>query len=90
MAEGPVHLVVGVLPDGAGVHEQDVGALRVGGPDESVSLEEPSDALRIVFVHLAAERAHVVGAAHPGGEALLALPYGRHAEHDRVGHAYLA
>ena len=60
VAEVAVQLVVGVLADAARVQHDDVGVgLRRGG-DHPVGLEESGDALGVVLVHLAPERAHEV------------------------------
>src|SRR5207302_1494942 len=55
VAEVPVELVVGVLPDAAGVEHDEVGL--VGGADRLHPLlrEQPGEALRVVLVHLAPE-----------------------------------
>ena len=61
VAEGAVELVVGVLADRAGVDDDDVGGAAVG-PDVAGGLERSAEPLGVVHVHLAAERAHLVGA----------------------------
>ena len=60
VAEGAVELVVGVLPDAAGVEDDDVGLVEVGGGLHAVGLEQPGDPLRVVLVHLAPEGADQV------------------------------
>ena len=60
VAEVAVELVVGVLPDAARVEHDDVGIGQVAGRDEPVGLEQAGDALGVVLVHLAPERAHDV------------------------------
>ena len=63
-AQGAVQLVVGVLPDAAGVEHHDVGVLQDGGALVPVVLEQPGDPLGIVLVHLAPEGADGVGSGH--------------------------
>ena len=60
-AEVAVELVVGVLPHGAGVEDDDVGQ-SAGGGYVAGGLQHPGHAFGIVDVHLAAEGAHLVGA----------------------------
>ena len=60
VAEVAVQLVVGVLADAARVQHDDVGVGLGRGGDHPVGLEQPGDALGVVLVHLAAERAHEV------------------------------
>jgi hypothetical protein len=62
--EVAVQLVVGVLPDRAGVQDDHIGILGGGGRDEAVGLEEAGDALAVMGVHLTPEGADEVGAAH--------------------------
>ena len=57
-----VELVVGVLTDAARVEHDDVGRLDVVGGLHALGREQPGDALGVVLVHLAAERAHVEAA----------------------------
>ena len=57
MAEGAVELVVGVLPDAAGVEHHHVGVVDAVGRDQPVGLEQPRDPLGVVLVHLAPEGA---------------------------------
>ena len=59
VAEMSVELVVGVLPDAAGVEHDDVGRLEVGGGHQAVGDQQPGQALGVVLVHLAAEGADV-------------------------------
>ena len=65
VAEVPVQLVVGVLPDAAGVEEDDVGLLDVVGGLHPLGLEHARQPLGVVDVHLAAERPDQVLAGHP-------------------------
>ena len=67
VAEGAVQLVVGVLPDAAGVEDDDVRVLGTLGLGQPVGLEEAGDAQRVVLVHLAPEGADGVGAGLHGG-----------------------
>ena len=60
VAEVAVQLVVGVLPDAARVEHDDVGVVELAGRDQAVGLEQAGDALGVVLVHLAPERAHDV------------------------------
>ena len=53
-------LRIRLLADRAGVEHDDVGLVGVGCLTEPELLEEPFDPLRVVRVHLAAERVHVV------------------------------
>ena len=67
-----------ILAHGAGVDDDDVGAHvagvgRAGGSlgdllngDEAGLLEQTRHSFGVVFIHLAAERAHSVGAGHRG------------------------
>jgi hypothetical protein len=57
--ERAVELVVGVLADRAGVDDDHVGLLALGA-NVPGGLERPAQPLRVVHVHLAAERAHLV------------------------------
>ena len=66
MAEVAVQLVVGVLADAARVEHDDVGVAEVAGRDHPVGFEEAGDALGVVLVHLAPERAHDVAASGHG------------------------
>ena len=66
VAEMAVELVVRVLPDAARVEDDDVGRLEVVGRLQPVGGEQPRDALRVVLVHLATERADVEAAGHDG------------------------
>ena len=68
-AQVAVQLVVGVLPDRAGVEHDDVGQLA-GGGDVACRLEHPGHPLGIVHVHLAAEGAYLVGAGGAGRSAV--------------------
>jgi hypothetical protein len=69
MPEVAVQLVVGVLPDAARVEHDDVGIVLGLSRRQTVGLEQPGDAFRIVFVHLAPEGANDEAAAHMRSEA---------------------
>ena len=56
LAEPRVQLLLGALPDAAGVDHDDVGVGRIVDRLEAGLLEQPRHALRVVDVHLAAER----------------------------------
>ena len=58
MPEVPVELVVGVLADAAGVEDDNVGLVQVLGAGHAVCGQHRGDALGVVFVHLAPERAN--------------------------------
>ena len=60
----PVELVVGVLPDRAGVQHDHARLVDVVGGQHAVGHQQPSDALGIVLVHLAPEGADQVSAVH--------------------------
>ena len=62
--ERAVELVVGVLPDAAGVEHDDIRVLHVDGGHVAVGLEQPGEALGVVLVHLAPEGAHQVPLGH--------------------------
>ena len=64
VAEVAVELVVGVLADAAGVDDDNVSLSLVGHRNETVGIEQPSDSLGVVFVHLAPVGAHDIGAGH--------------------------
>ena len=51
--------VVGARPHGAGVVDDDVGAVDAGHALEALGLEQRTDALGVVVVHLAAERPQI-------------------------------
>jgi hypothetical protein len=74
VAEVAVELVVGVLPDAAGVEHHHIGLGIAGSRNQAVGLEETGDALGVVLVHLAPEGAHGVGAGHGNGRAYRADP----------------
>ena len=59
--EGPVELVVGVLPDAAGVQHDDVGLVLRCRRDHAVGFQEPGDPLAVVLVHLAPVGTYGVG-----------------------------
>ena len=61
LREMPVDLIVGVFPDGAGVHEHHVGAFAILGEFKSRFAEQGPDELRVVLVHLAAEGLDMYG-----------------------------
>ncbi len=62
VAEVGRETLVRLLPDRAGVEDEDVGAVRRIGLPEPKLLEHALDALRVVRVHLAAEGGDVVAA----------------------------
>ena len=62
VAEVAVELVVGVLPDRAGVEDDDVGLLVGRCRDVARLLQQPGQALGVVDVHLAPVGADLVGA----------------------------
>ena len=62
VAEVAVQLVVGVLPDAARVEDDHVGLVDARRGNQPVGLEQAGDALGVVLVHLAPERAHDVPA----------------------------
>ena len=66
-AQGPVELLVGVLPDAAGVEHHDVGLAHVVGLLHAVGHEHAGQALGVVLVHLAPERADDEGLGHLDG-----------------------
>ncbi len=55
LTEGAVELEVGVLADGAGVKDDDVGVRVVRRGNESVGHQEPGQTFGVVLVHLAAK-----------------------------------
>jgi hypothetical protein len=64
VTEISVEPIVGVLADAAGVEHDDIGVvLRIDG-DETIGIEQPGDALGIVFVHLTPVGVHDVAAGH--------------------------
>ena len=62
VAEVAVELVVGVLPHGAGVEDDDVGLLVGGGADVARVLQQAAEPLGVVDVHLAPVGLDLVGA----------------------------
>ena len=60
--ERAVQLAGRVVADGAGVDDDDVGLFAELGADVAGALERAGEPLGVVDVHLAAERAHLVGA----------------------------
>ena len=56
--------VVGALAHGAGVVDEHVGVVGLVRALQAFGLEQRADALGVVLVHLAAERAQVVAAGH--------------------------
>jgi len=64
--EMAVELVVGVLPDTAGVQHDDVGRLEIVGRLHAVGNQQPRDPLGVVLVHLAAVRAYEEPTRHAG------------------------
>ena len=67
MREVAVQLVVGVLPDGAGVEDHQVGITIVGCADITGLFEETGNTLGVVDIHLTAVGADLVGAPHGVG-----------------------
>ena len=70
VAEIAVQLVVGVLPDAAGVEHDDVGIVLGVRTHHAVGLEQAGDALGVVLVHLAAVGADDVAAHGLGHDDL--------------------
>ena len=66
VAEVAVQLVVGVLADAARVEHDDISVGELTGRDHAIGLEQPSDALGVVLVHLAPERAHDIAPSTHG------------------------
>src|SRR5205823_15009422 len=64
LTEMAVELVVGVIADAARVQDDDVGLLHIVGGLHALAIEQTSDPLRVVRVHLAAERADDVALGH--------------------------
>ncbi len=62
--ERAVEPLVCVLPDAAGVEDDDIGLLHGGGGLHAVCHQEPGQPLRVVFVHLAPERADEIALRH--------------------------
>ena len=69
VAQMAVELVVGVLPDAAGVEHHDVGGLEVGRGHQAVGHQDPGQPLGVVLVHLAAEGPDVEGTHRTAGRA---------------------
>ena len=71
---------VGLLPDGAGVVDEEAGLLGRLAPGQTHLFEQTGDALGVVVVHLAPERAQVVrawlhrGSSQSRGPAARPLP----------------
>src|SRR3954453_14021654 len=65
MAEMAIELVVGVLPDAAGVEHPHGRRFQIVRRDQSVGRQHAGDPLGIVFVHLAAEGTDVETTGHP-------------------------
>ena len=86
IAEMRGQTLVGLLPDRARVEDEDVGLVAARRLSQAQFLQQPSDALGIVSVHLAAERGHEV-AAHPG-QSTVARPVDRTSRnrHEGVSH----
>ena len=72
VAQVAVELVVGVLPDAAGVEHHHVGRLEVGGGHQAVGHQGPGQPLRVVLVHLAPEGPDVEGAGRGAGSTATA------------------
>ena len=68
VAEVGGELRVGLLTDRARVEDDDIGLVCARGLAQAELLEQPLDPLRVVGVHLAAERRDVV-APHPGHDS---------------------
>ena len=64
VAEVAVELVVGVLPDAAGVEHDDVGRVEVVGRLHALGREQSGDPLGVVLVHLAPVGAHEEAPGH--------------------------
>ena len=64
MAQVAVELVVGVLPNRAGVENDDVGVNAVGRALVAGSVQQPRQPFGVMHIHLAAIGADLVG-AHP-------------------------
>ena len=62
--EMPVQLVVGVLPDTAGVEHHDIRRLEIVGGNQPIGRENPGDPLGIVLVHLTPEGTNVEAPGH--------------------------
>ena len=62
MPRWPGQAVVGALAHRAGVVDEHVGVVGLVDALQAFGLEQRADALGVVLVHLAAERAQVVGA----------------------------
>ena len=75
VAEVAVQLVVGVLPDAAGVEDDDVGVVERTGRHQPVLLEQAGDALGVVLVHLASEGADDVAAGSMGDPRIGPRPW---------------
>ncbi len=67
LAEVAIKTVVGVLPYAAGVENHDIGVLDAMRRDHSFGFEQAGQALRVVHVHLAAERAHQIATGRGRG-----------------------
>ena len=61
VAESSVELVVGVLPDAAGVEHDDVGLFHRSRWDHAFGLQQAGNPLAVVLVHLAPIGANGVG-----------------------------
>ncbi len=62
-----VQLVVGVLPDAAGVEHDHVGVVEAVGGHQAVRFEDAGEPLGVVLVHLAPEGADEVAAGSADG-----------------------
>ena len=83
-SEVAVETLVGVLSNGAGVDNHNVGVARIVGADHPVGLEQAGDPLGVVFVHLAPERANEVRLAAP--PRIARLGHDRHPEGRGIAH----
>ena len=63
-AERAVQLVVGVLANAARVEHYDICIVLVGDCAKAICVEQPRDALRVVFIHLTPKGVHDVVTAH--------------------------
>lgn len=61
MTQGSVELVVGILPDAAGVEHDDICGISIEGGHKTISFEQAGDALGIMLIHLAPEGSDGVG-----------------------------
>ena len=81
VADVAVELVVGVLPNRAGVEHHDVGVGTVRSPSVAGGLQQTRKALRIMDVHLAAVGANLIGATGRRAGLVTSLSPGQHCCH---------